>query len=143
MPTTVPNIVRVAVGVVHHEGKILLAQRPEGKDFAGFWEFPGGKIEANEQVADALVRELAEEVNLQLGAHQFSPLLQVTFNYPHKTVSLETLWVEASAAQVQRAQGLEGQAIRWVALADLNDYRLPEANLAILTKIRERLTPNA
>ena len=143
MPTTAPNTVRVAVGVLHHEGKILLAQRPEGKDFAGLWEFPGGKIEAGESLEAALLRELAEEVNLQLDTHQLSPLLQVTFTYPHKTVSLETLWVEANAAQAQSVKGLEGQAICWVAIADLKNYRLPESNVPIFNKILERLTPNA
>jgi len=69
MPITEPDFTQVAVGIaVDTEQRLLVAQRPSGKDFAGQWEFPGGKIEAEEDVYDALVREFKEELNLEIRA---------------------------------------------------------------------------
>ncbi len=81
------RVLRVAVGVVERpDGSVLLARRPEGKPYAGYWEFPGGKVEAGESVAEALARELAEE--LGLSEVQSVPWLRVDHRYPHATVQL-------------------------------------------------------
>jgi 8-oxo-dGTP diphosphatase len=82
-----PNPVDVAVGVlIRPDGQVLLAQRPEGKPYAGWWEFPGGKLEAGESVEAALARELEEELGLSIGpAH---PWVTLGYVYPHATVRL-------------------------------------------------------
>jgi 8-oxo-dGTP diphosphatase len=80
-------IVPVAVGVVlRADGAVLLADRPGGKPYAGYWEFPGGKIEDGESVEHALVRELAEELNIAVG--ESLPWLVFDFDYPHAYVRL-------------------------------------------------------
>lgn len=100
----------VAVGVlIRADGRFLLAQRPAGKPMAGYWEFPGGKLEANESVFDALVREFAEELGLHIvTAH---PWTQRVVVYPHATVRLH-FWRSFDGWRGE-PQSLEGQAFRW------------------------------
>jgi 8-oxo-dGTP diphosphatase len=103
----------VAVGVVlRDDGSFLLAQRPVGKPMAGYWEFPGGKLEVNESVFDALVREFDEELGLHiLTAH---PWVQRLVVYPHATVRLH-FWRSVGEGRGWRGapQSNEGQAFRW------------------------------
>ena len=82
------KIVEVAAAVMLRAGgtEFLLAQRPEGKVYAGYWEFPGGKVEPGESVRDALIRELQEELGITVTA--CSPWLTRQFTYPHATVRL-------------------------------------------------------
>jgi 8-oxo-dGTP diphosphatase len=106
----------VAVGVVvHRDGRVLLGQRVEGKPYAGWWEFPGGKIEAGESVAQALARELHEELGLDVRASH--PWLIREFLYPHAHVRLHFrrifgAWDDFSG----EPQSREGQAFDWLAL---------------------------
>ena len=80
-------VTEVAVGVlVAPDGRFLLTSRPEGKVYAGYWEFPGGKLEAGETVADALRRELREEIGLEIGA--VHPWREKMVDYPHALVRL-------------------------------------------------------
>ncbi len=106
---TAPTVVDVAVGVVlRDDGQVLLAQRPEGKPYAGWWEFPGGKLEAGESVADALVRELHEELGLEvLGS---TPWLVRGHAYPHATVRLWFRFVRQWRGEL-RAR--ECQSLAW------------------------------
>jgi 8-oxo-dGTP diphosphatase len=142
------KVVDVAVGVIMHpDGKhCMLALRPEGKHLAGFWEFPGGKVDGGETVAAALARELYEEVGLQLISS--SELLVQRFDYPEKSVALHThLVTEFDCEQRlpigEDGTGREGQCIRWVALAALVDYRLPEANQPIVEALLARFAYSA
>src|SRR5210317_972398 len=81
------TIVDVAVGVVTHgDGRVLLAERPQGKPSAGYWEFPGGKFESNENPREALARELHEELGVELDAAY--PWITRIHRYPHMTVRL-------------------------------------------------------
>ena len=106
----------VAVGVVvHRDARVLLGQRVEGKPYAGWWEFPGGKIEAGETVAQALARELHEELGLVVRASH--PWLVREFEYPHAHVRLHFrrifgAWDDFSG----EPQSREGQAFDWLAL---------------------------
>ncbi|MEY4481711.1 MAG: hypothetical protein RIQ84_873 [Pseudomonadota bacterium] len=134
-------VVEVAVGVLlkDHES-ILLGQRPEGKPYAGYWEFPGGKIESGETLFEALYRELQEEINVRIqDAKEF---LTIEHDYPHAYVRLHICLVKAWDGQ---PQGLENQAIAWLDLKDISNIEnsklqpiLP-ATVPILEKLKEIL----
>jgi 8-oxo-dGTP diphosphatase len=104
--------VDVAVGVlIDREGRFLLTSRPEGKVYAGYWEFPGGKVEAGESVEIALRRELHEELGIVIGTAQ--PWQVAMHDYPHALVRLHFCKVfEWSGAFEMR----EGQAMAWQTL---------------------------
>lgn len=122
----------VAVGVIRDgDGRILLTQRAKHVHQGGLWEFPGGKLEAQETVQQALKRELQEELGIEVLAAQ--PLIKINHQYPDLTVLLD-VW------QVNRFSGLasahEGQAMRWVAPQQLSEYAFPVANLPIISAAR-------
>jgi 8-oxo-dGTP diphosphatase len=103
----------VAVGVLFDaRGHVLLAQRPVGKAYAGWWEFPGGKIEAGESVGDALTRELQEELGITVA--QSTPWMIRRHVYAHAHVRLWFRRVDARLGQWHgQAFGREGQELRW------------------------------
>jgi 8-oxo-dGTP diphosphatase len=102
-------LTQVAVGIVHNAaGQVLFAQRPAGKPYAGWWEFPGGKLEAGESLALALARELREELGIQI--HDCHHWLTQRFVYPHAHVNLQLCHVRSFGGQ---PQSLEGQAFVW------------------------------
>ena len=129
--------VAVAVAVVNED--ILIARRPDDKHQGGLWEFPGGKVEAGETTADALVRELDEEVALPVTTEHMSPLMEIPFNYSDKSVLLEVLWVDVPMNNALLAHGAEGQEVRWVHYSKLADFQFPEANGPILETVVARL----
>lgn len=107
------KIVEVAGGVLlRADGQeFLLAQRPEGKVYAGYWEFPGGKVEAGETVRDALIRELQEELGITVTA--CSPWLTREFTYPHARVRLNFWRVTAWEGEIGVTAPLEHSAVNW------------------------------
>jgi len=111
-------------------GRILLAQRPEASHQGGLWEFPGGKVEPGESVAEALRRELREEIAVEVLAHR--PLIRVRHAYADRTVVLDVHRVTSHAGD---ATGLEGQPLVWVAADDLHHYPMPAADRPIVTAI--------
>jgi 8-oxo-dGTP diphosphatase len=113
---------------------VLIAQRPPGKWQAGRWEFPGGKIEANESPADAVVRELREELGVTVRAAR--PLGDFTHDYEDRSVRIALWLVSVWAGE---AVGLDGQALRWVALPALGDCDLLEADRPMLEPLRRAL----
>ncbi len=122
------KVEHVAVGVIKNaEGRILVAKRPKNTHMGGLWEFPGGKVEGGETVEEALVRELTEEVGI--GFKHCQPLIQVTHDYPDKTVLLDTLVVSGLKG---KAYGCEGQAIKWVMPDELDTLTFPKANKPII-----------
>ncbi|HAY94122.1 8-oxo-dGTP diphosphatase MutT [Shewanella sp.] len=123
--------IHVAVGIITNSaGEILLAKRPDHLHQGGKWEFPGGKVETGETVTQALIRELKEEVALDVTDSQ--PFMALSFDYPDKQVLLD---IHSVTEFNGTAQGLEGQLIAWVTKADLINYDFPEANKPILEKI--------
>ena len=131
--------VHVAVAVAVLNEDILIARRPDDKHQGGLWEFPGGKVEAGETTADALVRELDEEVALPVTTEHMSPLMEIPFNYSDKSVLLEVLWVDVPMNNALLAHGAEGQEVRWVHYSKLADFQFPEANGPILDAVLARL----
>jgi 8-oxo-dGTP diphosphatase len=124
----------VAVGIIYNQQQqILVAKRPEHTDQGGLWEFPGGKIEIGETVRQALVRELQEEIGIDVVTA--SPLIAVTHDYGDKRVLLD-VWQVTEFSGI--ARGNEGQIVRWVTIEECANYKFPKANLVILEKIQAR-----
>ena len=132
MPTTEPErTLVVAVGIaVDSQGRLLVGERPAEKDYAGQWEFPGGKLESGEGVFDALVREFREELNLQVGSAQ--ALFSCRHSYPDREVELHFWQVTEYQGE---AEGLEGQNLRWVHAEELASLHFLEGNRALLEKV--------
>lgn len=121
--------VEVAVGLVRDAtGRLLIAQRQAHQPFAGLWEFPGGKLEPGESPRHALVRELAEEVDLQVVTAM--PLLQLAADGPAAGGRIRLHVFEVSEWQGQ-PRSLEGQQVRWAAPAELDTVPMPPANRAM------------
>lgn len=129
-------MINVVAAVIHNQqGQILIAQRPLHKHQGGLWEFAGGKVDSHETAAQALVRELQEELGII--ATQSRPLLTVEHHYPDKSVRLQVFRVTAFKGE---AHGAEGQPIAWVNADELKNYQFPAANTPIL---KAALLPNA
>lgn len=124
--------VRIAVGVLRRaDGAVLIAQRPPGKEAAGWWEFPGGKLEAGESVRQALLRELAEELGVRVRSAR--RLMRLRHGYSLKAVELDT-WLVSDWEGEPAPR--EGQALAWCRLGELGDYRLLPADGPILAALR-------
>ena len=103
-------VTEVAVGVIlKSDGSCLLGQRPAGKPYAGYWEFPGGKLEKDESVSQALARELKEEIGIEILGSE--PWQVIEHDYPHAYVRLNIHLVKKWTGD---PRGLEGQSLAWV-----------------------------
>ncbi len=127
---SVKKLIHVAVGVIQRGEQIFISKRPDQLHQGGRWEFPGGKVEQGETVLAALSRELMEEVGLHV--QQATPLMQLEYAYPEKTVLLDVWLVSQSEGT---GEGLEGQQVAWVHHSELNNYQFPDANQPILDKV--------
>ncbi len=125
-------MIPVAVGVLQNpQSEVLLALRPKSSHQGGLWEFPGGKIEPGESVEQALQRELAEELGIQVQSCR--PLIQVSHRYSGRQVRLHTWLIERWHGE---PRGMEGQPLRWVRPEELPGYAMPAADRPILEAIR-------
>ena len=124
------NWLKVAAGIILKGDKVLIAKRPSNKHQGGLWEFPGGKVEANETPFQALKRELKEEIALDI--IQADLYHDIQFNYPDKSVHLFFFMVMDFSGD---AKGLEGQEICWVSVSELGDYSFPEANQCVVERL--------
>lgn len=115
----------VAAALVDRAGRVLIAQRPEGKSLAGLWEFPGGKIEPGEGPEGALVRELREELGVDVDPRDLAPFSFASHACPEFDL-LMPLWLARRWSGAPRA--IEAQALAWAAPADLPAYAMPPAD---------------
>jgi len=121
----------VAVGVIErHDGHVLIAKRHVAAHQGGLWEFPGGKCEAGETIAQALQRELAEE--LGIAVRHAEPLIKIPYQYHDRSVLLDVWRVKEFTG---KPSGREGQDIAWVSICDLHRYDFPAANRPIINTI--------
>jgi 8-oxo-dGTP diphosphatase len=125
-----------AVALVDVDGRILLAQRPEGKSMAGLWEFPGGKVEPSETPEAALVRELHEELGIETWDSCLAPLTFASHSYPEFHL-LMPLFVCRKWDGLPQSR--EGQRLAWVRPAKLRDYPMPPADVPLIPLLRDWL----
>jgi 8-oxo-dGTP diphosphatase len=121
----------VAGALFDSAGRVLIAQRPAGKHMAGGWEFPGGKREPGEEPRDTLVRELREELGIEV--HDATPLIAYEHEYPHRRVLLD-LWVVIRYSG--EPQPLDAPALQWTAIDDLERVGLLPADLPMIPALR-------
>lgn len=124
----------VAVALVDADGRILIAQRPEGKQLAGLWEFPGGKVEAGERPEETLIRELREELGITVEEPCLAPLTFASHAY-------DTFHLLMPLYVCRRWSGLvqakEHQALKWVRAKDLRSYPMPPADEPLIPVLME------
>jgi len=119
--------IAVAAGILRDSlDRVLIAQRPAGGHAGGFWEFPGGKLHPGETPAEGLQRELQEELGVAVEA--VVPFITFRHEYPERVVELHVFLVERYSGE---PRGVEGQPLRWVAVAELQAANLLEADLPI------------
>ena len=125
-----------AVALIDVEGRVLLAQRPEGKSMAGLWEFPGGKVEAGETPEAALIRELHEELGIETWSSCLAPLTFASHAYD----SFHLLMPLFACRKWQGVpQSREAQALKWVQARDLASYPMPPADIPLIPILRDWL----
>ncbi len=125
-----------AVALIDRDGRVLLAQRPEGKSMAGLWEFPGGKIEDGETPEVALIRELQEELGIDTWESCLAPLTFASHAY-------ETFHLLMPVFACRKWSGTpvanEGQTLKWVYPKDFRDYPMPPADIPLIPILRDWL----
>ena len=126
----------VACAILDEDNRILLAKRPEGKAFAGLWEFPGGKLEAGETLEEALIRELFEELNMDVNESCLAPFSSASHAYDDFQL-LMPLYICRRWKGI--IQPMEGQALSWVAPHKLKDYETPPADVGLKAMLRDFL----
>ncbi|MDP4021443.1 (deoxy)nucleoside triphosphate pyrophosphohydrolase [Methylobacterium sp. NEAU 140] len=128
----------VAVALVDADGRVLVSERPPGKQLAGLWEFPGGKVEPGERPEETLIRELAEEIDIRVEEPCLAPLTFASHAYPDFHL-LMPLYVCRRWSGTPRP--LEGQAIRWVRPGHLRDLPMPPADAPLIPFLVDLLGP--
>jgi 8-oxo-dGTP diphosphatase len=125
----VKTVLVAAVALIDADGRVLLAQRPEGKTLAGLWEFPGGKVEPNETPELALIRELKEELGIDTWRSCLAPLTFASHSYSDFHLLMPLF-------ACRRWQGIpqpqEGQRLVWAHAGELRNYPMPPADLPLL-----------
>lgn len=129
-----PIVIVAACALLDQEGAVLIAKRPQGRPLAGLWEFPGGKVEAGEEPEQALVRELHEELGIDIAKSDLAPLIFASHAYPDfhllMPVYLCRRWQGSVAAR-------EGQELLWVKPGALHLYDMPPADEPLKIALRD------
>ena len=125
-----------ACALVDADGRVLLAQRPEGKSLAGLWEFPGGKVESGENPEETLIRELNEELGITVARACLAPLSFASHAYETFHLLMPLYVCRRWEGEVT---GREGQALTWVRPARLRDYPMPPADEPLVAALLDLL----
>lgn len=131
-----PTMLVAAVALVNLDNQILLTQRPEGKSMAGLWEFPGGKVEDGELVEAALIRELNEELGIDVGVGCLQPFSFASHSYKDFHLFMPLYLCRRWRGE---AKGCEGQKLAWVKPKLLRTYDMPAADVGIASMLRDFL----
>ena len=133
---TIPTVLVVAVALIDADGRVLIAQRPEGKQLAGLWEFPGGKVDPGERPEQALIRELNEELGINVSEACLAPFVFASHAY-------DSFHLLMPLYLCRRWQGVvvnrEHAALAWVKPNRLSDYPMPPADAPLVAYLRDFL----
>jgi len=132
----VETVLVVAVALVDADDRVLIAKRPEGKTMAGLWEFPGGKVNPGELPETALVRELLEELGIDITESCLAPVTFASHLYDnfHLLMPLYVCRVWEGTVEAR-----EGQELKWVRPVRLGDYDMPPADAPLVAMLRDLL----
>ncbi|CAH0530282.1 8-oxo-dGTP diphosphatase [Allocatenococcus thiocycli] len=124
--------IHIVAAIIFNQDKsqIFITKRPDDKHKGGFWEFPGGKVEPEESVEQAMIRELEEEVGINVTEQSLFEHLE--YDYPDKSLKFDFISVTSFENE---PYGKEGQEGRWVDITSLPEYAFPEANVPILERV--------
>ncbi len=131
-----PIVLVAAVALIDPDDRVLLAQRPPGKSMAGLWEFPGGKLEPAETPEAALIRELREELGIEVKAACLAPFTFASHSYAHFHLLMPLYLCRRWEGIVQPR---EGQALKWVRTNKMADLDMPPADLPLVAMLRNFL----
>jgi len=131
-----PVVLVVAVALIDIDGRVLIAQRPEGKPMAGLWEFPGGKVQDGEAPEAALIRELDEELGIDVTENCLAPFSFASHAYDDFHLLMPLYICRVWQGQVTPR---EGQALKWVRPMRLRDYPMPPADVPLIAMLRDFL----
>jgi 8-oxo-dGTP diphosphatase len=125
-----------ALALIDEDGRVLLTQRPAGKPMAGLWEFPGGKVEPSETPEAALIREIREELGIELRAPCVAPLTFASHSYDDFHLLMPLFICRRWEGDVEPR---EGQSLAWVRANRLRDYPMPPADLPLIPILQDWL----
>lgn len=129
-----PIVLVAAVALVDADGRVLLAERPEGKSMAGLWEFPGGKVDDGETPENALIRELKEELGIDVTVSCLAPVAFASHTYDDFHLLMPLF---ACRVWQGEPQGLEGQALQWIRPVRMGDVNMPPADAPLVATLRD------
>ncbi|RZJ93651.1 MAG: (deoxy)nucleoside triphosphate pyrophosphohydrolase [Brevundimonas sp.] len=133
---TIPTVLVVAVALVDVDGRVLIAKRPEGKSLAGLWEFPGGKVEPGERPEAALIRELKEELGIDVNGACLAPFVFASHAYDSFHLLMPLYLCRRWSGMVVAK---EHAALAWVKPNALSDYPMPPADEPLVAWLRDLL----
>ena len=135
-PTIKPIVLVAAVALIDADNRVLIAQRPEGKTMAGLWEFPGGKIEPGETPEQALVREIREELGIELCLTCLAPFNFASHSYEKFHLVMPLYLCRTWEGEITPR---EGQKVEWVRATQLSRYPMPPADEPLIPWLRDLL----
>lgn len=128
----IKNYIEVSAALIFRDGKILITQRHADSHLGGLWEFPGGKRERNETFEQCLVREIREELGVEISANKLFE--EIVHAYPNKTVRLKFFSCRLVHGE---PQPLGCAALKWIGESELNNYKFPDADAKLLLKLKK------